>query len=77
MTDLATVHGIRLVSDLATGLDAAAPRGRDVFTIRDLTKEFGVSARTLRFYEEKGLSIRRGAANSGSIRAATVRAWLT
>ena len=55
MTDLATVHGIRLVSDLATGLDAAAPRGRDVFTIRDLTKEFGVSARTLRFYEEKGL----------------------
>jgi len=55
VTDLATVHGIRLVSDLATGLDAAAPRGRDVFTIRDLTKEFGVSARTLRFYEEKGL----------------------
>src|SRR6266571_672505 len=29
--------------------------GRDVFTIRDLTKELGVSARTLRFYEEKGL----------------------
>jgi DNA-binding transcriptional MerR regulator len=29
--------------------------GRDVFTIRDLTKEFAVSARTLRFYEEKGL----------------------
>ena len=28
---------------------------RDIFTIRDLTKEFGVSARTLRFYEEKGL----------------------
>ena len=55
MTDLATVHGIRLVSDLATGLDAGAPRGRDVFTIRDLAQEFGVSARTLRFYEEKGL----------------------
>src|SRR5712671_1645386 len=55
VTDLATVHGIRLVSDLATGLDAGAPRGRDVFTIRDLTKEFAVSARTLRFYEEKGL----------------------
>lgn len=32
----------------------AAP-GRDIFTIRDLTKEFAVSARTLRFYEEKGL----------------------
>jgi DNA-binding transcriptional MerR regulator len=28
---------------------------RDLFTIRDLAKEFGVSARTLRFYEEKGL----------------------
>ena len=29
--------------------------GREIFTIRDLTKEFAVSARTLRFYEEKGL----------------------
>ena len=29
--------------------------GREVFSIRDLTREFGVSARTLRFYEEKGL----------------------
>ena len=47
--------GIRLVADLAAGFDAGVPRGRDVFTIRDLTKEFGVSARTLRFYEEKGL----------------------
>src|SRR3954454_330911 len=55
VTELATVQGIRLVSDLAIGLDAGAPRGRDVFTIRDLTKEFSVSARTLRFYEEKGL----------------------
>lgn len=27
----------------------------DVFTIRDLAKEFGVSSRTLRFYEERGL----------------------
>src|SRR5947207_7760381 len=55
VTDLATVHGIRLVSDLATGAEAGAPRGRAVFTIRNLTKEFAVSARTLRFYEEKGL----------------------
>ena len=45
----------RLLSDLAAGLDAGAPMGRDVFTIRDLSKEFDVSARTLRFYEEKGL----------------------
>ena len=25
------------------------------YTIRDLTKEFGVTARTLRFYESEGL----------------------
>ena len=42
------------VSDLVGGFAAEATE-RDVFTIRDLTKEFGVSARTLRFYEEKGL----------------------
>jgi len=55
VTEMEIIDGIRLVSDLAAGADAGAPRGRDVFTIRDLTKEFGVSARTLRFYEEKGL----------------------
>lgn len=55
MADLENVHGIRLVADLAAGLEAGVPRERDVFTIRDLTKEFAVSARTLRFYEEKGL----------------------
>ena len=55
MTELENVHGIRLVADLAAGLEAGAPPERDVFTIRDLTKEFAVSARTLRFYEEKGL----------------------
>src|SRR5256885_2028376 len=41
-------------TDLVEGFDRGAA-GRDVFTIRDLTKEFGVSARTLRFYEEKKL----------------------
>jgi len=55
VTELENVHGIRLVADLAAGLEAGAPPERDVFTIRDLTKEFAVSARTLRFYEEKGL----------------------
>jgi DNA-binding transcriptional MerR regulator len=45
----------RLLTDLAAGLDAGGPAGRDVFTIRDLSREFDVSARTLRFYEEKGL----------------------
>jgi DNA-binding transcriptional MerR regulator len=48
-------HGGRLLSELAAGLDAGSPPGRGTFTIRDLAKEFGVSARTLRFYEEKGL----------------------
>jgi len=53
--DLDGIQGTRLLSELAAGLEAEAPAGRDTFTIRDLTKEFGVSARTLRFYEEKGL----------------------
>src|SRR5436853_7229427 len=39
---------------LVAGFDRGAA-GREVFTIQDLTKEFAVSARTLRFYEEKGL----------------------
>lgn len=49
------------VPDLVAGFDAeGAPRpgeqdGARTFTIRDLTREFGVTARTLRFYEEKGL----------------------
>ena len=42
------------ISDLVAGFDAGTPE-RDVFTIRDLAKEFAISARTLRFYEEKGL----------------------
>ena len=55
MIDLDGIQGTRLLSELAAGPEAEAPAGRDIFTIRDLTKEFGVSARTLRFYEEKGL----------------------
>jgi DNA-binding transcriptional MerR regulator len=55
VTAFVSADGMRLVTDLAAGLEAGAPRGRDIFTIRDLTKEFAVSARTLRFYEEKGL----------------------
>jgi DNA-binding transcriptional MerR regulator len=41
--------------DLVAGLDRDAAAGRDHFTIRDLTREFAITARTLRFYEEKGL----------------------
>src|SRR5207237_8112474 len=43
----------RPLAELVAGFGTAA--SPDVFTIRDLTKEFSVSARTLRFYEEKGL----------------------
>ena len=42
------------VSDLVARSETGKAPG-DALTIRDLTKEFGVSARTLRFYEEKGL----------------------
>src|SRR3954462_7621847 len=44
----------RPASALGGGFARGRP-GREAFTIRDLTKEFEVSARTLRFYEEKGL----------------------
>jgi DNA-binding transcriptional MerR regulator len=47
-------HSHDRISDLVGGFAVGTP-ARDIFTIRDLTKEFGVSARTLRFYEEKGL----------------------
>jgi DNA-binding transcriptional MerR regulator len=40
--------------DLVAGFEPAVG-GQDIFTIRDLAKECGVTARTLRFYEEKGL----------------------
>src|SRR5437588_5761655 len=46
------------VPGLAASFDAGAA-GRKSFTIRELTKEFGISARTLRFYEEKGLIVPR------------------
>jgi len=43
-----------VLPELVAGL-SSTPSDRDIFTIRDLAKEFSVSARTLRFYEEKGL----------------------
>jgi len=46
----------REVPDLVAGFDSDAPRlGQEEFTIRDLTREFSITARTLRFYEEKEL----------------------
>src|ERR1043166_22437 len=41
-------------ADLVAGFDRGAA-GREVFTLRDLTREFEVRARTLGCYEEKGL----------------------
>ena len=45
------------IPDLVAGFDsdASASAGQEQFTIRDLAREFGVTARTLRFYEEKEL----------------------
>jgi DNA-binding transcriptional MerR regulator len=45
------------IPDLVAGFDSdtSASAGQEQFTIRDLAREFGVTARTLRFYEEKEL----------------------
>jgi DNA-binding transcriptional MerR regulator len=43
---------------LASGLQAAVPSEAGVnkyYTITELTREFGISTRTLRFYEDEGL----------------------
>lgn len=39
-----------------------APEPKEFYTISELTKEFGVSTRTIRFYEDEGLikPVRRG-----------------
>lgn len=44
------------------GNDVNKPESRDYYTITELTKEFGVSTRTIRFYEDEGLinPLRRG-----------------
>lgn len=49
-----TRGGPTLADLLVRGGSAAAP-AKDRFTIREMVREFGVTARTLRFYEEKGL----------------------
>ena len=54
MTELDRSDARHVLSELVAGLSGTS-LDRDVFTIRDLAKEFSVSARTLRFYEEKGL----------------------
>ena len=46
-------HGAATLAELMAR--TATPAGKDVFTIREMTREFGVTARALRFYEERGL----------------------
>lgn len=41
-------------NDIAT-INTPDRHNRDVFTISDLSEEFGVTARALRFYEDEGL----------------------
>jgi DNA-binding transcriptional MerR regulator len=55
VTDVDRSDARSALPELVTGFAPGAGSDRDVFTIRDLAKEFAISARTLRFYEEKGL----------------------
>lgn len=44
------------LADLVAGAGGGSPTAaKDLITIREMTREFGVTARALRFYEEKGL----------------------
>ncbi len=36
-------------------MNRSVPENRDLFAIADLSKEFGISTRAIRFYEAKGL----------------------
>jgi DNA-binding transcriptional MerR regulator len=49
---------------LPASIDLPDAQNRERFTISDLTEEFGVTARALRFYEDKGLiaPVRQGTA---------------
>jgi DNA-binding transcriptional MerR regulator len=43
------------LADLLAGVGGPTAGTKDILTIREMTREFGVTARALRFYEEKGL----------------------
>lgn len=59
-------------------IDTPDARERDVFTISDLSAEFGVTARALRFYEDEGLiaPARAGPARIYSRRDRARLAWI-
>ena len=59
-------------------IDLPDARNREQFTISELTDEFGVTARALRFYEDKGLiaPIRQGTARIYSKQDRARLVWL-
>ncbi|MDX2210314.1 MAG: MerR family DNA-binding transcriptional regulator [Sphingopyxis sp.] len=59
-------------------IDTPDHLGRDQFSITDLSSEFGVTARALRFYEDEGLisPSRRGLARIYSKRDRARLAWI-
>ena len=61
-----------------THIDTPDEQGRDHFTITDLSTEFGLTARALRFYEDEGLisPSRRGLARVYSVRDRARLAWI-
>lgn len=52
--DMAEVGSTATLAELLAGA-GSPPGGKDLLTIREMTRSFGVTARALRFYEEKGL----------------------
>ena len=68
-----------LVASLAVSSHAPVPSSdRNAFTISDLSAEFGVTARALRFYEDEGLIApeRRGTQRLYSARDRARLAWI-
>ena len=63
--------------ELAT-LDTPDCRDRHIYTISDLSEEFGVTARALRFYEDEGLiaPVRRGTTRIYTKRDRARLAWI-
>jgi len=59
-------------------IDLPDARNREQFTISELTSEFGVTARALRFYEDKGLiaPVRQGTARIYSKQDRARLVWL-
>jgi DNA-binding transcriptional MerR regulator len=59
-------------------VDTPDPRDRHQFSISDLSEEFGVTARALRFYEDEGLisPVRRGLTRVYTKRDRARLAWI-